>query len=122
MSEQDKLESGKFLLLSKWKAWGALVAVIVSALISGLSGWAYIVKKNDLTFTNQQQKYEVETHEKRIRKLEADGQDRDRKQIIFGSTQLQILEMVKEMKTEFKDTNIKVGQDLEQIKNQTRRR
>lgn len=117
MSDKDKLSSGKHVMVTKFEQNGKnfLIAVaVLGFLLQGIRTW-------DLTFEDQPQKYKIIKHpdefhpkETAILKLENTIDNTVKQTELL----IKVIDKVGINQEEIMKVQIKIGQDLDQIKNQ----
>ena len=116
LEEQERLEKGQNEMLRWLKGFN------IGLIITLLSAFAYIVKKDQLTFDDHQQKQDVINFQERIEMHSGNRDihmsfDEKRKLIILEQNQ----KMIIDYQIDQKEILQKVGMDLQEIKNLSRR-
>ncbi len=113
MSERDKYSDPGYSVMQNWKIY----ALILAPLITSIGVFAFLVRKTDLTFDSQVQKYNSIQHydSKQLHTTYKEKADL----VILKQTQKTMVLKINETaetQTAIQENQVKIGQDLEQIK------
>lgn len=121
--EQEKLDSGNYILVSRIRNSVQFWSIIVAL----LGGVVYLVRKDGLTYDSQQRKITIENtvfeNKKAIEEINRDNKDVEKRILILERIAIETNNGLNDIKTgqeKIGDIQIKIGQDLQVVKNKVR--
>jgi len=123
MSELEKLESHKYVLVPRWKhlvMWWTIILTILSAMV-------YVIKKDELTFDSHQQKQRFLSRFEAAPVLTESQRDRILDHMVdenvhMSNEEKRRLIIMEQVQIKVQENQVKIGQDLQEIKGLLRQR
>lgn len=123
MSEQEKLDSHKYVLVPRWKhlvMWWTIILTLLSAIV-------YVVKKDELTFDDHQQKQRVLSRFEKPPVITESQRDRliehmTDENVHMSNEEKRRLIIMEQVQIKVQENQVKIGQDLQEIKGLLRQR